>query len=297
MSNSENLCLKLPVYRWSWATNFRDDEEPELSSDSDESPTRPHMCYQCPSCIQTSVVAGYTEHLDERTPLFRGTRMQPFPSEPSVPFYRSSRCIDLTLIYAFVAILLFSTGIGIYLIALHSKGANIEEFDFVSNENWGVNTAYLKDLPPLQAPVSRILLLNISSNCNITNQNCLVYRKYSDRGKEKNRLYAGEVLYNFYEDKDGKIFEGRGYKYQSVCGRNDGCGDIFAIALLDASKGPSAIQTRKLKAFLDYCVMDDTLSSCYEILVTDSSNRAFIDLAFNLDEMNRKDGTCLLYLS
>lgn len=112
------------------------------------------------------------------------------------------------------------------------EGTIIEEFDFVSRETWGVNSTFLQDVPPLILPVPKILLLELISNCTDPSDHCLEYAEFKENHKEKMRIFNGQVLYSFYQDKKGRIFEGRGANVQSDCGQPGGCGDILTIGML-----------------------------------------------------------------
>lgn len=222
------------------------------------------------------------EHVNESSPILG----------ESISLLRNARYYDKLLMYLFLFILLFGMGLGVCLLFLHSKAAIVEEFDYVSREKWVDDDSFLKDLPPLRTPVSKILLLELTPNCTMGGKNCLKSEKFFEH-KRKIRIFNGEVPYNFYQDIDGQIYEGRGWSFQSNCGIKEGCDNVLAIGLIEeAASIPSITQIHKLKAFLDYCVMDNALKQCYGILARHSFNRNFEDIVFALNRLIKDDGSC-----
>ncbi|CAG9771031.1 unnamed protein product [Ceutorhynchus assimilis] len=239
-------------------------------------------CNECPSCRQ---IRNITEFSHESTPLL--------VSNSSLN--RHFRIYDTALLIMFAFILISATGIGLYLLLAQDEGAIIEEFDYIARETWGVNGSYVAGAPSLEKPVSKVLLLELFTNCTDA-QHCLEYREYNDENKKKIKIFSGQVLYNFYQDKPGRVFEGRGWNYQSDCGQQAGCGNLLTIGVLEEHNvAPSSRQIKKLKAFLDYAITETALQPCYEIIVSHTSARYFDDLAYTLAEMNKRSGGCRYY--
>ncbi|XP_066138568.1 uncharacterized protein [Euwallacea fornicatus] len=239
-------------------------------------------CNRCLSCVEMMNISEYYSH--EVTPLLASSRH----------VLRTSQCYDKTLVVFFVLMLLFGAGIGTYLLMIETEGTIIEEFDFVSREKWGVNETLLKDLPALRTPVSKLFLQELTPNC--ANKHCLQYSEYRENHKEKLKILDGGVKYNFYQDRSGRIFEGRGANFQSECGQQEGCDDVLTMGMIgERGAAPSHRQTVRLKAFLDYAVGSEVLQPCYVVLVSHSAERYFDDLATALAARNRRDSACVYF--
>ncbi|KAL1518034.1 hypothetical protein ABEB36_001720 [Hypothenemus hampei] len=243
-------------------------------------------CNNCHSCLQLQNV--YV-HPSETMPLL-GNRVRPC----------NDRFLDKMIFVSCVLLLFFGSATAGYLLFSETRDVIMEEFDYVSRDNWLGNDSISESWQSLRTPVSKILLYELTTNCTdpVDPGHCLFYTEYTENSKPKMKIMNDELRFNFYEDKNGKIFEGRGVKFQSECGRPEGCQDILTIAMLgNGDQAPSDQQVAKLNAFLDYAVTDNALLPCYEILVSHQLTRAFDDVAEKLTTLNRGNGVCKYYFS
>ncbi|XP_030762841.1 uncharacterized protein LOC115887516 [Sitophilus oryzae] len=233
-------------------------------------------CNKCVACLQKRNIEEYTA-----TPLLAC-------KEHSV--IKSPKCHDKVLLVLFVFLIILALALGILLILEEDESHIIEEFDYLSRNEWGSNTTAFRKLPRLRRPVPKVFLVEMNTECD--NNICTGFKEFEENGKKKIKLDEG-IMYNFYQDQSGKIFEGRGWNYQSVCQESNNCKGTVTIALLDGvSSPPSPLRITKLKAFLNFSISSGDLKMCFQVIVKHTNNRYYDDIAIALDEMVKKDGEC-----
>ncbi|KAF7268562.1 hypothetical protein GWI33_018315 [Rhynchophorus ferrugineus] len=217
-------------------------------------------CNICDACLQKREVK---EHM-----------ATPLPATNGISVVKKSKCYDNILVSLLTLMLICSLFIITMMYIDEDESNIIEEFDYMPKNNWSAEPSQVDGVPKMRLPVSRISLLALTTTCD-SNNICSNYRTLE-------------------EQEDGKIYEGRGWGYQSVChDDNDLCNGMATIALIESTiNSAQYIRELKLRAFVKFSISNGALVRCFRITVKPPGDQYIRGIATALNETTTNDGSC-----
>lgn len=185
-----------------------------------------------------------------------------------------------------VLILIVGVSIGAYLLSVEGESDAPEKISLVFLEEWTAQPA-ISNITKLMLPSQKVLLMQTNSSSCWNEIECIKVLQNIQKYQIE-QLDEPDISYNFIVAGDGRVYEGRGWNYQSSYTDSDN--EVLVVALLGTydEVAPTNQQTQELQAFLDYAVMRDNLVPCYNMVVRSSSSSYLLNVAFDIEDNVRR---------
>ncbi|XP_044272350.1 peptidoglycan-recognition protein LF-like [Tribolium madens] len=197
---------------------------------------------------------------------------------------KSLRIQDKIFIIFLFSILISGLAIGIYLLATEGhewKAPGV--YNITVREQWQAHVPS-STMPKLELPVRRVLFLPTNTTSCDSKSHCA---KLLQELQLKHMLQWKEpdISYNFIMTADGRIFEGRGWQFETSF-PNYMVNDTVTVAFLDKleTKAPTFRQAESTKIFLKVAITEGKLKRCFNTAIW-GGNKFFIDLAKNVQDV------------
>ncbi|XP_053394308.1 peptidoglycan recognition protein 1-like [Mercenaria mercenaria] len=139
--------------------------------------------------------------------------------------------------------------------------------DIISRSDWGAQSAS-KYIPNLKHPVEYAVIHHTASSSCSTIEKCKTYVRNTQSGHIDDPEIGSDIAYNFLVDKNGNVYEGRGWdKVGYHCGDWGINSNSIGIAVIGnfMTREPSAEAQDAVKSLLEMAVYKRKLDSTYKL--------------------------------